>query len=293
MDINDQIALIRLLDDPDPNVIELVWKKIIEIGAPMIPFLDEAWKKTAEPQMLENIEQLIRSLRLSQLSTDLTRWTECADGSLLEGAWLLCRIQFPDLQIDDIRGKLKPIRNEIWLELNNNLTALEKIKVVNYYLFQKHHFRINVKHPDSPGSHFFNTLIDTKQGNPISLAIFYSILCIDLGLPVYGVDIPGSIVLVYHDLPLPLPVHQIDRETPALFYINPVNRGAILGHKEILYFLTQNRIKPVPARFRACKNDILIYKQLLKLEADYRTFGNLPRAEQVNSLIKLWLPKES
>lgn len=290
-EMHHEEALIRLLDDPDPLVFNTVWNKILDGGQAMIPILEKEWRQSRDSSMLENIEELIRQIRLGLLTAEMERWIKNPEGTLWEGSLLLARLQYPEFSGSDLHLLTDPIRHEIWLEISPRLTALEKIKVVNHIIFEKLGFVLDIKQPDSPGNHFINRLIETKKGNPISISIFYSLICQELGLPVYGVNLPGSMVLAYHDLPVWVPESRIPLETGVLFYVNPANQGAILGHRDIMFYLVQNKFSTDPDKFRAASAQTIIHRQLKRLMADYITFGNIKRSGHVQLLLDLWKEK--
>jgi len=281
-------ALIRLLDDPDPQIAGPVMKRILDAGIPMIPYLEKACATTQESQTLKAIEEILRLLRLEELKEEITDWRNRDEATLLQGCWLVTRIQYPDLAYSDLKNLMQPIRNEIWLELGNHLTALEKIKVVNHLFFEKYSFELNIRQPDSPGNNLYNRILETRRGNPISLTLLYSVLCQELDLPVYAISIPGSIVLAYHDLPGYVAPAKIPTDNPVLFYINPSNKGAIIGHRDIMFYLLQNHLSTNPSYFSASPLPDLLFRQLLRLKADFESSGNSSRVEELDKILKLW-----
>ena len=56
-------ALIRLLDDDDPEVFESVNARILSYGAVVIPELEEAWDASLDPELHERIEELIHQIQ--------------------------------------------------------------------------------------------------------------------------------------------------------------------------------------------------------------------------------------
>lgn len=71
----------------------------------------------------------------------LEAWAQAGGNDLLEGAMLVARYRYPELEEHRIKSKLAAIRQDIWLELNDNLTAFEKVRVFNHILFQVHGFK--------------------------------------------------------------------------------------------------------------------------------------------------------
>ena len=54
-----------------------------------------------------------------------------------------------DLSFKEIDNQIDKIRKDIWLELNNNLTALEKVRIINYFMFDVLKFQKNTTSPST------------------------------------------------------------------------------------------------------------------------------------------------
>ena len=54
-------SLVSLLDEADPQNLDLVQHRILDLGAPAIPYLDEL-RQRCEPGLTTRIEQLARRL---------------------------------------------------------------------------------------------------------------------------------------------------------------------------------------------------------------------------------------
>jgi len=276
--------LLKLLDDPDPEVVIAVHNRILNIGKDVIPYLDKIWKRTDNPVILENIDLLIDQIRTRDLKQDFSNWFSNPNASLIEGCQLLARIQYPELTLDKLRKLIHPMQNQIWLEFNQHLTALEKINIFNHFFYDEFGFKLNTDNPDLPGNHFINQVLDTFRGNTFSIAILYILLAQELGLPVYGLKVSVNILLVYHDILSPSPVTKIPAEAGVLFYINPVRKGTVIGHRELMFYLLQNKLPNGPEQYRASTYQDLITMQLTRLASDYRSYGNQKRANFVDEL---------
>ena len=59
---NELKALVSLLDDTDKEVKEHVRGKIISLGNQIIPFLEETWENSFDPDIQREIEDLVHEL---------------------------------------------------------------------------------------------------------------------------------------------------------------------------------------------------------------------------------------
>jgi tetratricopeptide (TPR) repeat protein len=72
------------------------------------------------------------------------------------------------------------------------------IPVINNYLFKELGFK-SVSEADDPHDLFLHTVLDKKAGYCLSLSILYLSLAERLGLPLYGVVVPGHFFVRYDD----------------------------------------------------------------------------------------------
>ena len=234
-------AMISLLDDRDNEIVRTVTENLLSKGIEIIPELEIAWEEAIDEKIQGKIEFLIQEIQFAAAKEDLRTWIRSGAQDILEGAFYVARMNYPDLSFQSINNLIDKIKNDVWLEINNNLTALEKVKILNYIIFEIHKFGRNQSDFYAPQNSYINLVIESKKGNPISLAIIYLSVAWKLGLPVYGVNLPKNFILAYKD---EYRHHDAaDEMEDVLFYINPYNKGAVLGRREIDHFITQQQMK--------------------------------------------------
>ncbi len=136
MDINELKALISLLDDSDDEVVSIASSNILNQGLAAIPELEKAWEATLNETLQERLESVIQNIQFNKAKQDLQAWKDAGADNILEGATYLARFHFPDITMEVINKEIDKIKQDVWLELNNNLTALEKIKIINYIILK-------------------------------------------------------------------------------------------------------------------------------------------------------------
>ena len=285
-------ALIQLLDDPNQEVNQTVTRNLLDQGPEILPDLEAAWEGAMEPFHQERLINLIQEIQSNNTLSMLSEWTAGGASDLLQGAYLIARFQYPELRMRDIEGPLEKIIRDVWLELNSNLTALEKIRILNHIFFEVNGFGRNTKSFYNPRNIYINQVLETCKGNPISLAVIYAVISQKLGLPVYGVNLPKNFILAYMDAPVG---GEGFRNVPEdiLFYINPFNKGEVLGRKEIDYFLKQQGIEPKPSYYLPCDNLEIAVRILHDLIHAYHQSGHPDKAEQFEGILATLLAKRS
>ena len=282
-------ALIALLDDPDLNVFQAVSNRIIGQGPVIVPLLEKAWESSLDELMQTRIESLIHSIQLNNVEENLAAWVNQGAVNLLDGAFLVAKYQYPELSLSAIDRSIEAIKKDIWIELNDNLTALEKVKILNHVIFEVHGFAANLSNFYSPQNSFINQVLETKKGGQISLAIVYSIIGQKLGLPIFGVDLPKNFILCYKDR-YKASAPNADPRDEILFYINPFNKGTALSRREIEYFLTQQNIEQKKEHFLPCSNQETISQLIVGLILAYERLGYKDKIEDLRKLY--WVVKE-
>ncbi len=271
-------ALLQLLDDPNVEVNQTVSTRILEQGPTILPDLEAAWEGSMDPMHQDRIINLIQEIQTRYNHNQLQKWVRTEQNDLMKGVFLISRYQYPDLEMKELEISLNRIQKDVWLELNNNLTALEKVRILNHIIYDVHGFTKNTKNFYSPQNSFINQVLETGKGNPISLAVVYSIIAQRLNLPIFGVNLPKNFILAYKDV---LVAEDI------LFYINPYNRGAVLGRREIEYFLKQQKIEPQDSHFRPCSNLEILVRVLQNLINAYHKSGYREKANLYEGVLKM------
>ena len=287
MNLKEVIALITLLDDPDDGIYSEVKNRFIVLGPPAIPHLETAWENSFDALMQKRIEGIIHTIQFKALQNALKYWAENEQDDLFKGCCIIARYQYPDLDENKLKKQLHLIKQDVWLELNEDLTALEKVKVINHILFEVHQFGGNISNYHAPQNSFINVVLETKKGNPVMLSIIYALICKELNIPVYGINLPQHFVLAYvNDLAnLFDPSHKTLSDN-ILFYINPFSKGLIFNQADIDSFIKQLKIEPETKYYLPCSNLDIIKRILNNLIYSFDKMGYAEKVKELKDLDK-------
>ncbi len=254
-------ALIQLLDDPDEAIFQEVSNAILGIGETIVPQLEVEWEACFNGIVQQRIEELIHLIQVQEIEKGLIAWKQDENRSLLNGALLLAKYQYSDIDLEKINEFVDQLTQDCWLEINSNLTSLEKVQVINKVFFDIYGFEGNKKNFHSARNSFLNHVIETKKGSPISLSILYIELAKRLKIPIYGVNLPEHFILAYTQLPIEY-IEDLNHEA-IQFYLNLFNQGAIFEKSDIDQFLLELKIEPKDKFYLPC-SDIEIIKRLIQ-----------------------------
>ena len=278
-------ALLQLIDDPDEEVYHTVSDKIISFGKAIIPNLEQLWEHTLSPEIQERIEQMIHQLHFKDLTADFLLWKQ-NNGRLLEGALLIAGYHYPEIHKNQAEQDIEKLRRNIWLELNNYLTPLEQVSVINSILYNYYKQKgIEIAYTQ-PEDFFINKALELKKGNAISNGILYLVLCELLDVPVKAVNIPRQFLLAYVDTQHALFNPEAHHSEKIKFYIDPLN-GQIYSHKDVESYFKRINVTPTTSYFREMNNKRIIQFLLEEVSKCFDDDLNRYKMNELLSLAKL------
>jgi regulator of sirC expression with transglutaminase-like and TPR domain len=279
-------ALISLVDEPDRLVFKDIAERIHSFGPEAIPLLEKEWEQTLNPAIQKRIENLIHSIQFEEVSGAFRHWVEGGCKDLFEGWMILVRFQYPQVNEEDLHYEINQIRKDIWLEINENLTALEQVKVFNHVFYDIHGFSGDTETYHAPENSFLNKVLHSRKGNPLSLSLIYLMLAQSLDLPVFGVNLPEHFVLAYTGNTFDPQTMETGKQS-VLFYINAFSRGAVFSRKDVEDFVRQLKLESHPGYYEPCNNRDMIKRMLNNLVIAFEKAGSAQKAREMDQLRKI------
>lgn len=262
-------SLIALLDDPDDSVFNFVLEEIVKQDISSVERLEHIWETTYDELVQTRLELIIQKIQLNDTRERIRNWSNQKTLDLFEGVFLIARYQYPELKLKTVQTQLEKIKKDIWLEFRNSLTSLEKITVLNHIFYDHYKFKVDKKEEDSPQHCFINRILETHKGNPVSIAILYTLIARSLNLPVHYIDLSKDPLIGYFDKDLAQLVHGEGCKHHVLFYINPSNKGAIIGLKEVNYIQHTDDPAELEKLTEPCPDRIIIKRLVERLSFAY------------------------
>lgn len=277
-------SLIALLDDPDDSVFNLVLEELRKEDVSIIDRLEHIWETSFDKLVQKRVELIIQQIQLKDTKEKIRKWATQDSLDLFEGIFLISRYQYPELKLKSVQVQLEKIRKDIWLEFKNSLTSIEKITILNHIFFNHYKFKINRDDIDSPQNGYINRILDTRKGNPISIAILYTLVARSLNLPVHYIDFENNPLVAYFDKDIAQLVND-EESNHILFYINPSNKGAIIGPKEVEYIQPSAEVHG--NRTERCPDKTIIKRLIEKLSKDYQQAGSLEKVNYLSEIAEI------
>jgi len=283
-------SLIKLLDDPDMEIASHVEEKLLSYGNEVIHHLENAWAQSLDSILQERIENLVHKIQFQNIKRELELWHIGGSFDLLQGILIINKYQYPDLDEQKVINQLEGIKRDIWMQMIYDMSAVEKVKLINHVLYGTHGFTGNTANHQDPQNSYISQVLESRKGNQILLAVIYSIIAQKLDIPIYGVNLPQHFILAYVD------------ETPAesimvsgdlfedriLFYINAFNKGFMFGRKDVDAFLKQLNLKPNEHFYEPCTNVDIIQRVLRNLISAYENLTAVDKVKEIEELLALF-----
>ena len=266
-------SLIYLLEDTDQEVVEQVQSRIISLGADIVPYLEAQLYQTDNSLQIERLQTLLKRLRYDELIDYFKSWLKDGATDLLGAVINIAKIKYPEIDRQVIENQIDKIKLDAWLELQYDLTSYEKVRILNHIFYNVHLYKGDSEDYHNSDNSFINKVLERKRGNPISLAIIYSLVAQRLNIPIFGVNLPQHFVLGYKaegDYDLIKAYNELSsfkgNETgEVLFYINPFSQGLILSHDSIREFLSQIKVDTREDYFKICSNKEIVQRIIRNL----------------------------
>jgi len=172
-------------------------------------------------------------------------------------------------KLDEMALEIQKSLKKKWLK-----PTYKAIPVINKYLFGDLGFKA-VPEPNDPNDLFLHSVLDRKQGYCLSLSILYLSLGERLGLPLYGVVVPGHFFVRYDDGRTRFNIEATSGAAPPdKHYIKKFKVPQ--GDNDSIYMKNLNKIQTLGCFFNNLGNS---YSDVGNIEASFRA---LEAAVQIN-----------
>lgn len=290
-------SLMALLDDPDEQIFLQVREALMsEPSDLLLAVLQQEQEQNPDPTAAQRILQMLGELEEQSLISELKQWKLSGTHDVLDAWFMISRQWKPDLSRQEMENLIDRIKLDAWLELREDLTSFEKIRILNHIFFKVHGFKGDTENYHQSANSLLHKVLERKTGNPISLAVIYSLVAQRLNIPVYGVNLPQHFILGYHIDDEEAPIRRLNDAASinpeaagedVLFYINPFNNGIIFSRNNVQAFLEQMNIKPEDRHFRLCSNMEIIQRMLRNLINSCATEGREQKAKLYQAALEM------
>jgi regulator of sirC expression with transglutaminase-like and TPR domain len=119
---------------------------------------------------------------------------------LLRAALIFARPEYPGLDESHYLSLIQEYADRVRSRRGESEDPAHTIASINAVLFEQQGFAGNQSEFYDPRNSYLNEVLDRKLGIPISLSVIYMEVAQRVGLPVFGVGLPGHFLLKHYDL---------------------------------------------------------------------------------------------
>ena len=266
-------SLVALLDDEDPRSLEMVRRRLFDVGTAAIPYL-EAAREASPPEFAARLEEMTSELRYRELKAEFLVLAAERVPDLETGAFLLSRFVRPGADQAVYRLWLDRVAAAAADGLAEDATTSESVKRLSSHLFQSMGFAGNETNYYDPDNSCLSRVIDTRRGIPVTLSILYLLVAKRLKLPVYGVGTPGHFLLGY-------------REDGEAHFLDAFRGGRPLAASEVRRMLVRNGYEFRPEYLKPCGPREILARMMRNLLSILQKTGAVERAERLSVLVEI------
>ena len=114
---------------------------------------------------------------------------------LLEAAVCLAQDEYPDLDVEQVLGEVDQLLARLKRRMPSDAGELQRLRGLNQFFFRDLNFGGNINDYYDPDNSYLNTVLRTRRGIPITLAVLWLELATGLGLNARGVAFPGHFMV--------------------------------------------------------------------------------------------------
>ena len=200
---------------------------------------------------------------------------ERSEVSLDSAALELASIEFPGLDVRSCIDRLDAMAQDIGQHLSEDRSPHEVIQGINGLLFRVLQFRGNTVDYYDPRNSCLNSVLSRRIGIPITLSVVYIEVARRLGIPVYGVGLPGHFIVAYDN--------GLER-----YWIDPFHSGRVLSFAECAALAKQTAnvdLRTNPAVLSPVTKRQILVRMLSNLKAIYLRGQAFDKARHVLDLL--------
>jgi regulator of sirC expression with transglutaminase-like and TPR domain len=257
---SQKTALINLLSDDDTAVYQTIRETILSHGPEVSGWL-RPHTLSSDPVLRRRAQEILQHLAKQEADNRFLAFCLGAseDLDLEEGAWMLARTQYPEINVTAYQALLDSYACELRDRLGSAIGADSTLSKINQHLFSELGFHGNEQNYYEPDNSYLNRVMDRKTGNPVSLCLVYLLIARRLKLPIAGIGMPGHFLVRF-------------QSSTAEVYVDAFNRGKLLSKADCVKYLLQTShgfqegyLQVIGSRrtlLRMCSNLHQVYVQL-------------------------------
>ncbi len=263
-------AIVRLLRDNDPSTVSLLKNQLADGGPEIIEDVREL-AAVDDATVSGHAQDILAEIESRQAFDEFTLLCHLfpEDGDIEQACWLLARIFLPGVEPLHYQRKLDSWGRQLTRLTSSAVSTRERVSILTNYLANDLGFRGNSEQYYDVHNSLLPSLIDSRLGIPISLAILYIIVAGRAGMKIEGINLPG---------------HFIVRHGEVLF--DPFHRGKILMQADCEAILSKQKLTFQHSYLEPASSRMILIRVLANLLYIFQDNGDEQQRERIAAWLK-------
>jgi regulator of sirC expression with transglutaminase-like and TPR domain len=250
-------SLIDLFDDTDEAVVTAVNERMFSRGVSVINDLTHQYNIEKSPLVKEYIADRIRFLSNEFVLKSLEKLVDSPYIDLERGLFLISKLLNTDLDEIYYEDVLSILLEDIKKEINDRMTAMEKVEVFNHIFYKRLLFKCRDYPITRESTSNIISVMSSRHGSPIPISIIYFLLARCAGVDIYPLSFSGGFVPAYV------------QKNKVLFYVDVIKDGEIFSEDKLRFFMEAQGIDVENNTFEVREDKVLLIIYLESLSYIY------------------------
>ncbi len=242
-------ALLRLLDDDDPATLDLVKRQLAQTGADRLADLQQLLR-SANPVSARHLRDVICEIEEREADTIFANLcsTFSDDSDLEEALWRLAGTFTPGKDFTPQRELLEQWSAEVARRLLKAQTSLDRVETLSEFLSTEVQLVGNEEDYYNIENSLLPSVIESRQGIPISLSLVYMMVGRRAGLQIDGVGLPGHFLARHREI-----------------FFDPFHGGRRIGLDECQALMKQQKMELRPEHLAPARPSQILVRSLANI----------------------------
>lgn len=206
--------------------------------------------------------------------------------SLIEAAVSLGQDEHPEFDTQSVLDEIDAMASQLRRRVRGDASPLQRLRWLNQYFFDDLGFAGNINDYYDPGNSLLGTVLRTRRGIPITLAVLYIELATEVGLTARGISFPGHFLV---KLRMPEGEVVIDPFTGQSLSLNQLDELLLPYRRR--QGLEGEFDAPLGLFLQAAPPRDVLARMLRNLKEIYRSTHDWPRLLAVSNRLVILLPQ--
>lgn len=263
-------AIVRLLQDNDPDTVRLVKEQLVQAGDDAIGDLRDL-SVCAETSVASHVQEVLSLIEEREAEDAFGLLCHFfGDHSCLERAnWMLAKALMPGLDLAPLELRVNSWGRQFLLRSSSAVSSRERVLLLSQFMSDELTFRGNTDDYYNERNCLLPYVIETRMGIPITLTLLYMMVAARAGMCVAGVNLPGHFIARHGEL-----------------FFDPFHRGRILSKSDCELILEKQNLSLQPCHLADAGPRQFLIRTLANLLYVYDLRQEKAKHARVNRWIK-------